>query len=75
MKFDWLGRGAALALIATMPIGTASAETLQEALADAYNNNPDLTSQRAAVRALASRSWNWVNGSAHNCACSCSACS
>ncbi len=49
MRFDWLGRTAALALIASVP---ARAETLQEALADAYANNPDLTSQRAAVRAL-----------------------
>ena len=52
MRFDWLGRSALCALIAAMPLAGANAETLQEALADAYNNNPDITSQRAAVRAL-----------------------
>lgn len=52
MRFDWLGRSAVVALIAAMPLANAAAETLQEALVDAYSNNPDLTSQRAAVRAL-----------------------
>lgn len=52
MKLVWLGRGAAVALIAAMPLAGARAETLQDALNDAYASNPDLTTQRAAVRAL-----------------------
>ena len=50
MKLVWLGRSAALALIAATP--AVRAETLQQALIDAYDSNPDLTTQRAAVRAL-----------------------
>lgn len=49
MKFDLLIRAGALALLAATPL---RAETLQDALAAAYTTNPDLTSQRAAVRAL-----------------------
>lgn len=49
MRFDLLLRAGALALLIATPL---KAETLQEALAAAYATNPDLTSQRAAVRAL-----------------------
>lgn len=52
MKRNWSIRAAVAALLATTPLGAASAETLQEALASAYLTNPELTAQRAAQRAL-----------------------
>src|SRR5512141_2246250 len=45
--------GLAVAAIACLvqPLGAARAETLESALIQAYQNNPTLNSQRAAVRA------------------------
>ena len=44
-------RRASLALLATFLSGSASAETLESALARAYGGNPTLGAQRASVRA------------------------
>ena len=52
MKRGWGVRAAVAALLATTPLVTAGAETLQEALAAAYLTNPELTAQRAAQRAV-----------------------
>lgn len=55
MKFKWLSHAALASILATLPHAAASAETLREALAAAYATNPDLTSQRAALRVLDER--------------------
>ncbi len=47
MKYRFL-LGASLALL---PLASASAETLAETLAKAYQTNPDLAAQRANLRA------------------------
>lgn len=52
MKRNWSLRTLAAALLATTPLGAASADTLQEALASAYLTNPELTAQRAAQRVI-----------------------
>ncbi|MFC3714039.1 TolC family outer membrane protein [Sphingoaurantiacus capsulatus] len=52
MKRNWSVRAAVAALLATTPLGAASADTLQEALASAYLTNPELTAQRAAQRVV-----------------------
>lgn len=52
MKRNLSVRAAVAALLATPPLGAASADTLQEALASAYLTNPELTAQRAAQRAI-----------------------
>jgi len=47
----WLGfAGAAWATAAALPFAPARADTLESALVQAYQNNPTLNSQRAAVR-------------------------
>jgi outer membrane protein len=47
-----VGATIVLATVATMALAnSASAETLESALAQAYNNNPQLNAQRASVRA------------------------
>lgn len=58
MSFNrkWLGRAMATALtVGALLSSAASAETLQEALAAAYESNPELAAQRAALRALDER--------------------
>ena len=52
MKRNWPVRAAIAALLATTPMASAWAETLQDALAAAYLTNPQLTGQRAIVRQL-----------------------
>ena len=47
-----LWSGAALALVMSLAAGSASAETLAEAIALAYETNPTLQAQRAEQRAL-----------------------
>jgi outer membrane protein len=51
--FSGLGNGLAIVAVASAAIagGRASAETLESALVQAYQNNPTLNSQRAGVRA------------------------
>ena len=48
-KTQWLASGMAMAFIAAA--GSASAETLQEAMATAYRTNPALLSERSKLRA------------------------
>src|SRR5213595_400381 len=50
----WRRRGlrAGLCLALLLPAGTVSAQTLEEALAQAYNNNPVLQARRASLRSL-----------------------
>lgn len=58
MSFNrkWLGRATATVLtVGALLSSAASAETLQEALAAAYEGNPELAAQRAAQRALDER--------------------
>jgi len=55
MKRNWPFRAAVAVLMATTPLASSSAETLQEALASAYLTNPELTAQRAAQRAIDER--------------------
>ena len=47
-----LWSGAALGLVLSLAAGAASAETLAEAIALAYETNPTLQAQRAEQRAL-----------------------
>ena len=57
MKCNWPIRAAVAVLLATTPMAGAGAgaETLQDALASAYLTNPQLTGQRAIVRAADSK--------------------
>ncbi|HWG78412.1 MAG TPA: TolC family protein, partial [Stellaceae bacterium] len=50
MRRSLLASCAAVAALAALT-RTAEAETLAEALADAYNNNPQLLAERALLRA------------------------
>ncbi len=52
MKRNWSVRAVVAALLASTPLGAASADTLQEAMASAYLTNPELTAQRAQQRVV-----------------------
>jgi len=45
-------RGRGCCAVASLVLPTASADTLEQALAYAYVNNPQINSQRAVVRAI-----------------------
>jgi len=51
VAFRQLGHLAAIVIAAVLPFGVATADTLPLALTLAYQNNPQIISQRAAVRA------------------------